>query len=94
MDIIVVDTAGTRSEPAQVPPDVAAGRIIPTLVQMMGLATYDPGGRPLSYRFHHKASGMQVPDTATLQEVGVRNGDTVRLVAEITAGSLCLSHSS
>ena len=45
-----------------------------------------PDGQPLSYKFHHKQSGRQIADEETLEEAGVRQGDVLRLVAEITAG--------
>ena len=91
MDIIVVDAAGSRSDQVEVPSNVAAGLIIPKLVELKNLPVYDPGGRPISYRFHHKATGRQVGDADTLTNAGVANGDTVRLIAEVTAGSRCLS---
>lgn len=86
MDITVVDAAGSRSEVATVPDTVAAGRIVAKIVELMSLPTFGPDGRPLSYRFHHKVTGRQVGDSETLQQAGVKHGDTVRLVAEITAG--------
>ena len=40
----------------------------------------------MSYKFHHKASGKQLLDTATRSSAGVREGDVLRLQPEITAG--------
>ena len=41
-----------------------------------------PDGAPLSYRFHHKASGRQLGDTETLGSAGVKEGDVLRLTPE------------
>lgn len=86
MDILVVDATGNKTEEATVPPTVASGRIIARLVDLMELPSVGPDGQPLSYRFHHKQSGRQIGDDETLQGAGVRDGDVLRLVAEITAG--------
>lgn len=86
MDITVVDAAGNKSEEATVPDSVASGRIVSKLIELLELPTFGPDGRPLSYKFHHKRTGRQVVDHQTLPEAGVKNGDILRLVAEITAG--------
>jgi len=86
MDITVIDATGNKTEEASVPDDVAAGRIVTRLVELMQLPMTGPDGQPLSYRFHHKQSGRQIQDHETLAAAGVRDGDVLRLVAEITAG--------
>jgi hypothetical protein len=52
----------------------------------MGLPQIAPDGQPLSYKFHHKRSGKQLLDEQRLCEVGVQQGDVLRLQPEITAG--------
>lgn len=86
MDIHVVDPTGMKSEDAAVPGNVAAGRIMAKLVELMDLPSRGGDGQPLSYRFAHKASGRQIDDRETLQDAGVRDGDVLRVVAEIAAG--------
>lgn len=86
MDVTVVDAAGNKTEEASVPGDAAAGRVVAKLVELMQLPAVGPDGQPLSYKFHHKNSGRQVDDNETLDAAGVRDGDVLRLVAEITAG--------
>jgi hypothetical protein len=86
VDIVVVDATGNKTEEATVPPAVASGRIVARLVELMELPVSGPDGQPLSYKFHHKQSGRQIADEETLEEAGVRQGDVLRLVAEITAG--------
>ncbi|MDO4571048.1 MAG: hypothetical protein Q4D38_11730 [Planctomycetia bacterium] len=45
-------------------------------------------GQPLSYKFHHRATGKQLQDTQTLFDAGVQNGDVIRIQPEITAGGV------
>ncbi|MBJ7458385.1 MAG: EsaB/YukD family protein [Thermoleophilaceae bacterium] len=86
MDVIIVDAAGSKSEEATLPGDVAIGRIVEKLVDLLNYPAVGPDGAPLLYRFHHKASGRQLDDDETLTDAEVSEGDTLRLVAEITAG--------
>ena len=86
MDLNIVDATGNKSEDVTVPDNVAVGRIVGKLVEIMQLPVFGPDGHPLSYKFHHKQSGHQINDNVTLREAGVRDDDVLRLVAEITAG--------
>jgi hypothetical protein len=86
MDLTVVDATGNKSEDVSVPENVASGRIVAKLVELLELPHQGPDLRPLSYKFHHKQSGRQVNDDETLVQAGVHDGDVLRLVAEITAG--------
>lgn len=86
VNIRVVDARGERSEEATVPSDAAAARLIAKLVELMNLPTAGPDGVPLRYRFHHQRTGRQLDDDDTLASAGVRGGDTLRLVAELSAG--------
>jgi hypothetical protein len=86
MDVTVIDATGNKQEDATVPDDAASGAILSRLIELMDLPVTGPDGQPLSYRFHHKQSGRQLDDNETLPQAGVRDGDVLRLVAEITAG--------
>lgn len=86
MDLTVVDATGNKTEEVSVPDNVAAGRIIGKLVQLLQLPTQGPDGLPLSYKFHHKRLGRQIDDNETLAQAQVQQNDVLRLVAEITAG--------
>jgi len=86
MDLTVVDATGNKAEEVSVPDNVASGRIVGKLVNLLELPTAGPDGQPLSYKFHHKQSGRQINDNETLAEAGVGENDVLRLVAEITAG--------
>jgi uncharacterized ubiquitin-like protein YukD len=56
------------------------------LIERMSLPKNSPDGQPMSYKFHHKATGKQLSDEQTLAEAGVKEGDVLRVVPEITAG--------
>ena len=86
IDVNVVDVTGSRQQPASLPDDIAVGRVITRLIEMMNLPVFGPDGGPLSYRFHHKASGRQLGDQDTLASAGVRADDVLRLQPEIIAG--------
>lgn len=86
LDVTVIDVTGSREQAATLPDDAPARRVIAKLVELMGLPTYGPDGAPISYRFHHKASGRQLADAETLSNAGVREGDVLRLQPEIVAG--------
>jgi uncharacterized ubiquitin-like protein YukD len=85
-DVIITDATGSRQQEATVPDDARSIRLIAKLIELLGLPVTGPDGQPLSYTFHHRASGRQLRDDETLAEAGVADGDTLRLVAEITAG--------
>jgi hypothetical protein len=85
-DVIITDATGSRQQEAAVPEDARSIRLIAKLIELLGLPVTGPDGQPLSYKFHHRASGRQLRDDETLAEAGVADGDTLRLVAEITAG--------
>ena len=84
--IEVWDATGSRKEQVELPDDAPINRILVVLVEKMGLPTNSPDGQPMSYKFHHKASGRQLLDTQSLSEAGVVGGDILRVQPEITAG--------
>jgi uncharacterized ubiquitin-like protein YukD len=86
IDVNVIDVTGSREQAAALPDDAPVRRVIAKLVELMELPTHGPDGAPLSYRFHHKASGRQLGDDETLAGAGVRDNDVLRLQPEIVAG--------
>lgn len=88
IEVTIVDVTGNKEHKATLPPDVSISRIIGKLVELMKLPVTAPDGQPVSYKFHHKASGRQLGDDETLEESGVRDGDFIRLQPEITAGTV------
>ncbi len=86
MTVTITDTTGSKEQAATVPSDAPAIRLIAKLTQLLELPASGPDGMPLSYKFHHRSGGRQLRDEETLASAGVCDGDTLRLVAEITAG--------
>lgn len=86
IDIVVTDATGARRNEASVPDDAAVARIIAKLVEVLNLPLVAPDGQPMAYKFHHVQTSRQLRDEASLADAGVRPGDTLRLVPEITAG--------
>jgi hypothetical protein len=86
IDVVITDATGSREQEASVPDDAPTIRLIAKLIELLNLPLTGPDGQPLSYKFHHKASGRQLRDEQTLGDAEVNAGDTLRLVAEITAG--------
>ena len=82
----VWDATGNKRQEVQMPDDAPVNRIIAVLLQKMSFPQYAPDGQPLSYKFHHRASGKQLLDDQCLADVGAKSGDVLRLQPEITAG--------
>lgn len=82
----VWDVTGNKRHTAELPDDAPLDRIMTVLIDRLELPRNSPDGQPMSYKFHHKASGKQLSDEQTLSEAGVKEGDVLRVVPEITAG--------
>jgi len=82
----VWDATGNKRQQVEMPDDAPVSRILVVLLEKMKFPQYAPDGQPLSYKFHHRASGKQLLDSQSLSSVGVRDGDILRLQPEITAG--------
>src|SRR4029079_7812497 len=87
VNVTVWDAAGNKRQEVQMPDDAPVNRILAVLLEKMSIPHYAPDRLPLSYKFHHKASGKQLLDTQCLADVGVKDGDILRLQPEITAGA-------
>ncbi len=86
MTVEVWDTTGSHRRDVELPDDAPVNRILVVLVERMSMPSSGPDGQPISYKFHHRASGRQLLDDQSLSEAGVRDGDVLRLQPEITAG--------
>jgi uncharacterized ubiquitin-like protein YukD len=82
INVIIIDATGNKEQEAVLPDDAPVKRIMEALLPPLN----GPDGDPLSYKFHHKASGKQLSENQTLAEAGVKDGDVLRLYPEITAG--------
>ena len=82
----VWDATGNKRRTVEMPTDAPVNRLLAVLLEKMKFPQFAPDGQPLSYKFHHRASGKQLLDDQTLAQVGVKSGDVLRLQPEITAG--------
>jgi uncharacterized ubiquitin-like protein YukD len=89
LTIEVRDLFGNKSDQAEVPDDVPINRLLVLLIERLAYPRYDAtGGQLLSYKLHHLGTQKQLLDDQTLAQSGVRDGDVLRLIPEITAGGL------
>ena len=88
VNVLIIDATGNQEQEASLPDDAPLNRVLGKLVQMMNLPEVGPDGLPMSYKFHHKASGKQLSGEQTLADAGVKDNDVLRLQPEITAGKL------
>jgi uncharacterized ubiquitin-like protein YukD len=86
LTVQVWDATGNKRQEVQMPDDAPVSRLLIVLLEKMNFPLYAPDGQPLSYKFHHRASGKQLLDEQRLMDVGVKDGDVLRLQPEITAG--------
>lgn len=89
MTVQVWDATGNKRQDVEIPSDAPINRVVAVLLDRMKMPQFAPDGQPLSYKFHHKASGRQLIDSQTLIQSGVHDGDILRLQPEITAGWGC-----
>jgi hypothetical protein len=82
------DATGNKRQPVEMPDDAPLNRLLTVLLEKMRFPHYGPDGQLLSYKLHHRASGKQLLDGQTLAAAGVKPGDILRLMPEITAGGL------
>ncbi|MGA2443656.1 MAG: EsaB/YukD family protein [Tepidisphaeraceae bacterium] len=82
----VWDATGNKRRKVEMPDDAPVNRLLAVLLEKMKFPQFAPDGQPLSYKFHHRASGKQLLDEQTLADVGAKDGDVLRLQPEITAG--------
>ena len=82
----VLDVSGSRAREVEAPDDVAVNRLLALLVERMSLPLNSPDGQIMSYKLHHRRTGLQLLDDQTLAQAGVVPGDDLRLQPEITAG--------
>jgi hypothetical protein len=83
----VWDATGNKRQQVQMPDDAPINRLLVVLLDKLNFPVYAPDGQPLSYKLHHRSSGKQLLDDQSLKDIGVKEGDVLRLQPEITAGA-------
>ena len=86
INVSVLDATGNKNVDVELPDNAPSKKITSVLVEKLKLPKNGPDGMPLSYKFHHKNSGKQIQENQSLADVGVQEGDVLRLQPEITAG--------
>ncbi|HRE40541.1 MAG TPA: EsaB/YukD family protein [Ignavibacteria bacterium] len=86
INVTIIDATGNKEQEAALPDDAPIKKIMEKLLPIMKMPLTGPDGEPLSYKFHHKASGKQLKENQSLSDAGVKEGDVLRLHPEITAG--------
>ena len=87
LTVQVWDATGNKRQDVELPDDAPMNRVLAVLLEKMNFPQYAPDGQPLSYEFHHRASGKQLLDDQCLLDVEAKAGDVLRLQPEITAGA-------
>jgi len=67
INVIIIDATGNKEQEAVLPDDAPIKRIMEALLPKMKMPLNGPDGDPLSYKFHHKASGKQLSENQTLK---------------------------
>lgn len=83
----IQDATGNKKQSVEMPDDAPVNRLLTVLLEKLRFPQYGPDGQLLSYKLHHRQSGRQLLDDQTLAAAGVKAGDMIRLMPEITAGS-------
>ncbi len=78
--VTVADSAGGKTVTAELPATAPISRLLPALVTKMSLPSN------VNYGMQHKESGKQLQGSDTLASAGVKEGDTLRLLPNVTAG--------
>lgn len=86
LTLTILDATGTRSQTIEAPADAPVARLVVVLIDRLRFPRNGPDGQLLSYKLQHRASGRQLLESQTLESAGVRDGDSLRLMPEITAG--------
>lgn len=83
---MIESVTGGKQHKATIPVDVPVNRLLPLLIQKLGLLSHNDTGRRISYRLLHRESGSQLRDSDTLQAAGVSDGHNLKILAEVIAG--------
>lgn len=88
LTIEIQDATGNKRQAVDVPADAPVSRLVAVLIDKLRFPQNGPDGQLLSYRLQHRPTGKQLLDDQTLAQAGVKTGDALRLLPEITAGTI------
>jgi hypothetical protein len=85
LSVVIADQSGGKAVTVEVPANVEMRRLVPALVRKLGPA--DDAPYEVQHEIQHKQSGRQLQYGDTLAGAGVKDGDTLRLLPNVTAGA-------
>jgi proteasome lid subunit RPN8/RPN11 len=85
--VTLEDQNGNELHKAKLVGNAEIARLLPELITALKLAITDDAGRPITYHLSHNDRLLQGSDT--LIGSSVRDGDTLVIVPEMTAGAQC-----
>jgi uncharacterized ubiquitin-like protein YukD len=77
----ISDVSGAKIFTVELPIDVATSRLLPALITKLEHST------DKQYELMHKESGKKLAEHQTLQDIGVKPGDVLRILPLITAAT-------
>jgi len=86
VEVEIIDESGSKRRRAVLPARAEVGELMGTLVSRLSLPLFDASGQPLTYYLDHKQSGARILEKDSLAGVEVKDGDLLRISAEILAG--------
>ena len=79
----VWDATGNKRTEVELPNDAPVNRILVVLLDKMSLPRNAPDGQPLSYKFHHKASGIDSTHSLSRHALGTERFEWVFAIVRI-----------
>lgn len=80
INITLVDSIGLKKRIADIPSDIAVGKITAALVSKMGLPATGVDGLPLSYHLNLMGDkNHELDESNTLEESGIKEGDNLQM---------------
>lgn len=84
LQVLVTDHTGNTSSEVRITGSTMVAKLLPQLVNKLGLPLLDAGGRIVTYNLSYK--NRRLREEETLEGAGVSNGDRIYIVPEMTAG--------
>jgi uncharacterized ubiquitin-like protein YukD len=80
IEVTITDYAGGKRVSARIPANAPMSQVLPVLVTKLQMPSNN------TYALYHMQSGKRLADNATLASARVQDGDTIRVVPDVTAG--------
>lgn len=84
VQVMLEDHTGNKKHQVKMAESARVEKLIPATITALGLPMTDQAGRPMTY--HLSYHGRRLQEEETLDQIGVKQGETLTLVPEMTAG--------